>query len=127
MFVALAGSRPDLGTGAVDKEEDDDDNLRVEREEVEDELKDLQHLVKTRGYIARLERENQGLRAGSNDAAADEGGQGEGITITANSRAVRVEREQRAARGAGGATGGGREGPELPGESMAAKRASFSG
>jgi hypothetical protein len=127
LFISLAGSRPDLNTGAVDKEEDDGDNLRVEREEVEDELKDLHHLVKTRGYIAQLERENQGLRAGSNDAAADEGEEGKGITITANSGAVHrgVAKDQRVAEG--GATGGGREGPELPGESMAAKRASFSG
>ena len=47
-----------LGAEAVAKEDVD---RRVEREEVEDELKDLQHLVKTRGYIAQLEQENQGL------------------------------------------------------------------
>ena len=48
----------DLGAEAVAKEDVD---RRVEREEVEDELKDLQHLVKTRGYIAQLEQDVQGL------------------------------------------------------------------
>ena len=59
----------DLGAEAVAKEDVD---RRVEREEVEDELKDLQHLVKTRGYIAQLEQDVKGLWEALGSAGPDE-------------------------------------------------------
>ena len=70
LFFAVAFAEPsmDLGTGAVAKEVVD---RRVEREEVEDELKDLQHLVKTRGYIAQLEQDVKGLREALDSAGPD--------------------------------------------------------
>ena len=70
LFFAVAFAEPsmDLGTGAVAKEDVD---RRVEREEVEDELKDLQHLVKTRGYIAQLEQDVKGLREELGSAGPD--------------------------------------------------------
>ena len=70
LFFAVAFAEPsmDLGTGAVAKEVVD---RRVEREEVEDELKDLQHLVKTRGYIAQLEQDVKGLRDELGSAGPD--------------------------------------------------------
>ena len=49
--AAAAGPGLDLGNGAVATEHE-----RVEREDVEAELQDLQHLVKTRGYIAQVEK-----------------------------------------------------------------------
>ena len=70
LFFAVAFAEPsmDLGTGAVAKEDVD---RRVEREEVEDELKDLQHLVKTRGYIAQLEQDVKGLWEALGSAGPD--------------------------------------------------------
>ena len=71
LFCAFAFAEPsmDLGTGAVAKEDVD---RRVEREEVDHELKDLQHLVKTRGYIAQLEQDVKGLWEALGSAGPDE-------------------------------------------------------